>query len=201
MKNDGMGRAEEGKTASDLARRIAAGDVAAEHDLVVRYSRALTVQLLRLTGSPELVQDLRQETFRIVLERLRRRRLDDPAALAGFLRGTARNLVLAERRRIARQRTTANEAALARAVDPASGQLTAMLLAEQAATVRELIRELSTNRDRQLLLRLYVADEEKESIRVALGLDRLHFNRVVFRARQRFKELFQRRRAYALTNP
>lgn len=188
----------EAEVASDLVRRIAAGDASAEEELVLRYSRGLLYLLRRVTGSPELAEDLHQETFRIVIERLRRRELEEPAGLAGFLRGTARNLALAERRKTARRRTGSDDEALAQVAHPATGPLSAVLLEEEAETVRRLIRELASDRDRQLLLRFYVADEEKESICADLGLDRLHFNRVVFRARQRFKELFERRQASAL---
>jgi len=190
---------EEAQVATDLVRRIASGEPAAEAELVERYSRGLLYLLRRL--APELAEDLHQETFRIVLERLRRRELDDPAGLAGFLRGTARNLVIAERRKNARRRTEADEEELAQAVHPAPGQLSAVLLDEEAETVRQLIRELPTERDRQLLLRFYVTEEDKESLCADLGLDSLHFNRVLFRARQRFKELLLERRRKAGWSP
>lgn len=45
--------------------------------------------------------------------------------------------------------------------------------------MRQLIRELPTERDRQLLLRFYVTEEDKESLCADLGLDSLHFNRVL----------------------
>ena len=128
-----------------------------------------------------------------MLERLRTRGLEEPAGLAGFLRGTARNLMTAERRKTARRRTEADDEELAQAVHPAPSQLSAVLLDEEAETVRQLIRALPTDRDRQLLLRYYVADEDKESLCADLGLDSLHFNRVLFRARQRFKEILERR--------
>lgn len=182
----------EAEVAADLVQRIAAGDTSAEGELVQRYSRGLLYLLRRLGASPELADDLHQETFRIVLERLRRRALDDPAGLAGFLRGTARNLVTAERRKAARRRTEGDEEVLEQAVHPAQGQLSAVLLDEEAAIVRKLIGELPTGRDQQLLLRFYVAEEDKETICADLGLESLHFNRVLFRARQRFKELLER---------
>jgi len=190
---------DEAQVATDLVRRIASGEPAAEAELVERYSRGLLYLLRRL--APELAEDLHQESFRIVLERLRRRELDDPAGLAGFLRGTARNLVIAERRKNARRRTEADEEELAQAVHPAPGQLSAVLLDEEAETVRQLIRELPTERDRQLLLRFYVGEEDKESLCADLGLDSLHFNRVLFRARQRFKELLLERRRKAGWSP
>jgi RNA polymerase sigma-70 factor (ECF subfamily) len=186
---------DEAGIATDLVRRIAAGDAAAETELVQRYSRGLLYLLRRLGAPPELADDLHQETFRIVLERLRRRGLDEPAGLAGFLRGTARNLVIAEQRKAARRRTEADSEGLDRAVHPAAGPLASVLHDEEAAIVRRLIGELPTERDRQLLLRFYVAEEEKESICADLGLDSLHFNRVLFRARHRFKELLERSQA------
>lgn len=106
--------------ATDLVRRIAAGDTAAEAALVERYSRGLLYLLRRLGAPPELAEDLHQETFRIVLERLRRRGLDEPAGLAGFLRGTARNLVMAERRKTARRRTDADPEGLEQVAHPPS---------------------------------------------------------------------------------
>jgi RNA polymerase sigma-70 factor (ECF subfamily) len=173
-------------------RRIAAGDPAAEERLVVRYGRGLLYLLRRLGAPPELADDLHQETFRIALERLRRRPLDDPAGLAGFLRGVARNLVLAERRKTTRRRTEADPEALDRTVHPAPSQLSSVLREEAAAAVRRLIAELPTERDRQILLRFYIAEMDKERICEELGLDSLHFNRVLFRARQRFKDLLGR---------
>lgn len=195
MSSDAAAVPDEAEVATGLARRIAVGDSAAEGELVARYSQGLSYLLRRLTGSPELAEDLHQETFRIVLTRLRQRGLDDPAGLAAFLRGTARNLVVAERRKWSRRKTEGDEEELSQAIHPAPGQLSSVLLDEEARTVRQLIRELPTARDRELLLRFYVAEEEKESICAHLALDRQHFNRVLFRARQRFKELFERSRA------
>lgn len=178
--------------AADLVRRIAAGEASAEEELFRRYSRGLLYLLRRQGASPELADDLHQETFRVVLERLRRKGLDEPAGLERFLRGTARNLLIAERRKTARRRTDADDEELAQAVHPSPSQLSSVLHDEEAEIVRTLIGELPTDRDRQLLLRFYVAEEEKESICAALALDSLHFNRVLFRARQRFKELLER---------
>jgi RNA polymerase sigma-70 factor (ECF subfamily) len=129
-----------------------------------------------------------------VLERLRRRGLAQPAALVGFLRGTARNLVLAERRKAVRRKTDGRDPLdLATTEDPAPSQLQSVLYDEQVALVRRLIGELETDRDRQILLRFYVGEEDKGRICADLGLDSLHFNRVLHRARFRFKQLVERR--------
>jgi len=183
---------DEAAIAADLVRRIAAGETAAEGQLVERYRRGLRYLLHRLGALPDLADDVQQETFRIVIERLRHEGLADPAGLAPFLRGTARNLLIAERRKTARRRTWGDTGELAQAVAPAPSQLQSVLLDEEAEMVRRLIGELPTDRDRQLLLRFYVGEEDKDSICADLGLESLHFNRVLFRARQRFKELLER---------
>jgi RNA polymerase sigma-70 factor (ECF subfamily) len=183
---------EEEAVAADLVRRIVAGETAAEGDLVARYRRGLVYLLGRLGALPELADDLAQETFRIVIERLRQIGLTEPAGLSSFLRGTARNLLIAERRKTARRRTWGDSGELAQAVAPTPSPLQSVLADEEAAMVRRLIGELPNDRDRELLMRYYVGDEDKETICADLGLESLHFNRVLFRARQRFKELLER---------
>jgi RNA polymerase sigma-70 factor (ECF subfamily) len=183
---------DEAAVAADLVRRIAARDATAEGQLVERYRRGILYLLRHLGAQPDLADDLQQETFRVVLERLREGGLADPAGLAPFLRGTARNLFLNERRKTARRQTRSDSGELAQAAAPAPSQLDSVLRDEEAAMVRRLIGELPTDRDRQLLLRFYLREEAKEIICADLGLDSLHFNRVLFRARQRFKELAAR---------
>lgn len=192
---------EEHSIAEDLVRRIALGDRAAESELVERYSQGLLYMLRRLSRSLELAEDLHQETFRAVLERLRRRGLDEPKKLAEFLRAVARNLFHLELRRQLRHPAEHLETADAptAATDQPLGRI---LNEERSQIVRQLIAELSTDRDRQLLYRFYIAEEEKETICVELGLDNQHFKRVLFRARQRFKELkerFEKRQRFQAT--
>ncbi len=179
----------EGQVAADLVRRVAAGDGAAETQLYARYHRGLLFMLRRLSGSPEQAEDLRQETFRIVFGRLRGRGLDEPEGLLGFLRGTARNLALAERRKAARRPRESSPEALVEMADPAPSAADALLRAEDARRFRQLLGELRVERDRQMILRFYVAGDEKEEICEALNLESSHFKRVLFRARQRFKQL------------
>ncbi|MCP4661515.1 MAG: sigma-70 family RNA polymerase sigma factor [bacterium] len=189
---DAAAELSEAEIATALVGRVAAGDSTAEGELVERYSRGLLYMLRRMTGDPALADDLHQETFRIVLVRLRRSGLEQPQGLAAYLRGTARKLLIAEYRKKARRQTDEDVEAVERAVDPAPSPLTHALHAEQGALVRRLIDELPTDRDRRLLYRFYIAEEDKDKICSDLGLSSLHFNRVLFRARQRFQDLLER---------
>lgn len=181
----------EGVVAAALVERIARGDARAESELVERYSRGVLHLLRRSTGDADLADDLHQETFRIVLQRLRGAGLEEPERLVGFIRRTARNLFLADYRRTARRRTgDLDESTVLR--DPAPSPLGRVLMAERVRLVRRLVGELRTDRDRQILYRYYLAEEDKARICRDLGLSDVHFNRVLFRARERFRELLER---------
>lgn len=177
---------------SALAVRIGAGDAVAEGALVERFSRGLRAYIRRLGAPPDLADDLHQETFRVALERLRGEGLEDPEAMAGFLRGTARHLLLGDRRKSARRKTEPDEQAIAVTPDRRGGQLRQVLDDEASRLVRQLLAGLEPPRDREILYRFYLAEERKETICADLQLSSLHFNRVLHRARQRFKQLVER---------
>jgi len=174
---------------ADLARRIFGGDPAAEQELVEKFSGGVLYHLRKMTGNAALSDDLHQDTFRIVLERLRRQELEDPSRLAGFILGTARNLALGDHRKRARRGDTPLPEAGLEVPDPAPGQLGRVLRQEEDGVIEKLLDDLGTERDRQILLRFYVAEEDREQICADFALTFPQFNRVIHRARQRFNEL------------
>lgn len=181
--------ANEAELAVSLVKRIAQGEKQAEEQLVARYSRGLLSFLRRKTNADDLADDLHQDTFRIVLERLRSKGLENPAQLAGFIHATARNLVIAHFRKQARRKTEPDSDAIASASHGGSTQGDLTMLDEQAKMVRSVLTELRSERDRELLMRFYLDEEDKRSVCAALNLTEIHFNRVIFRARERFREL------------
>src|SRR5262249_43570115 len=96
-------------------------------------------------------------------------------------------------RRPPRRKTEADSEAVDLAVAPSGSPLSGLLESENASLVRRVIRELGSERDREILLRFYIAEEDKDSIAADHGLTSLQFNRVLHRARQRYKELFLER--------
>lgn len=187
--------ATEGKVAAALVRRIFADEQTAEARLYQRYKRGLVFLLRRLGARDEDIEDLIQDTFRVVLQRLRSRELAQPEALVGFIRGTARNLFFAERRRRFRLLTEDDPNRLERVEDPRRGPLAEMIRGQETQAVRQLLEDLPNDRDREVLVRFYLGEEDKAVICSDLGLSSLHFNRVVFRARRRFRQLVEDARA------
>jgi RNA polymerase sigma-70 factor (ECF subfamily) len=186
---------EEAEAAAGLVRRIGDGDGSAEAELADRYGPGLSYLLRRLTADPALAEDLRQETLRLALEKARAGAIREPERLAGFLRATARNLAIAEFRRGRSRYEESGSQAGADRPDTGFDPLSRLLRDEEATLVRRLLAELRSDRDRQVLYRYYVAEEEKEAICRALGLGAVHFNLVLFRARERLRRLVQEARA------
>jgi RNA polymerase sigma-70 factor (ECF subfamily) len=180
-----------------LVRRIQAGDPAAESELVARFSHGLHLMLRHLTRNPALADDLHQETLALVLAKIRRAEVREPEKLAAFVRSAARNLFIADRRKEARYRAfDEGEEEGLRPVpaladrDPAP--LERVLAEEEARQVQRLLSELRFDRDRQLLVRFYLSADSKEEICADLEIEPPRFNKVLFHARERLRELWER---------
>jgi len=174
---------------ADLVRRILAGERSAEEELVCRYTRGVTIIVRRIVKDPSVTEDLCQETFRLVLEKVRRGDLREAERLSGFVCSLARNLAIDYFRQAARRETLEDMEATRPLPDPAPDQLSLLLQKEKAKAIRQVLKELKSERDREVLYRFYIAEEEKDQICTDLGLSSLHFNRVLYRARERFREL------------
>lgn len=143
-----------------------------------------------------LADDLCNETFRIVLERLRRQPLADPSGISSYLAQTARNLVREHRRTEARQRTETGQQAEMEAV--ARQELDPVLIVQsqsRADAVRRVLEEIPHPRDREILVRVYLYDQDKDQICRDLRIDASHYKRVIHRARKRFRTLLEERYA------
>ena len=184
----------EAEMAASLVARIREGESAAEETLVERYQRGVLYQLGRMTSDRALCEDLSQDTFCLVLEKVRAGEVREPQRLAGFIRNTARNVFIADYRKKSRRGELADPVP---ASDLTGGRSPETLMARKqiAALVRRIIEEMSTERDRLVLFRFYVLQEDKDSICDYLHIDGELFNRVLYRARRRFKEMWQARAA------
>jgi RNA polymerase sigma-70 factor (ECF subfamily) len=88
-----------------------------------------------------------------------------------------------------RRATTADSDAVDAAADHTAGPFDNVSKEQVQLIVRRLLAELPVQRDREVLIRTYLEDEDKSSICESLGIDSAHYNRVLFRAKQRLREL------------
>jgi len=176
-----------------LIERIEAGDRQAEELLVERFGRGVALVLDRHSSWRGEVDDLFQETFRVAIEKLRRGELRDPEKLGAFLAQIARYLSLDAARKQIRRKTEPDAERVEREIAPRGNPLSELLERENTRLVRRVLAELDNDRDREVLFRFYLAEEDRREIARDLGLDNLQLNRVLYRARKRYQTLYQER--------
>lgn len=177
--------------AAELVQKIQLGDPETEAEFVRRYRRGVMVIVARAGRGRVPVEDLCQEVLATAIEKIRARAIREPERLSGFVAGLARMMVMDHIRK------EQSRGAIQASMPPAPGEhapeaLDRLLQQEQAAMVRAVLAELESDRDRELLFRFYLAEDDKERICRDLGLTAVHFNRVLFRARERFRELYRK---------
>jgi RNA polymerase sigma factor (sigma-70 family) len=141
-------------------------------------------------------EDLTQETLHIVVERVRARTIDDPRKVFAFAAATARNLALNAARKMLRHQTVVDSDLideLAQNVEMEQSEPSDADDRHLAQAVAELIDELPTERDRQVIIRFYLDGTDKQQLCGQLGLSPKHFDRVLMRARSRLRTIIERR--------
>jgi len=189
MNTDEVGTKTDGLNET-LCRRIQAGDLAAEGMLVAQLQSGLRLVANRAAGGDfELAHDVCQEALVIIIRRLRTTGLENPAMLAAFAAQTARNLVIAARRKTQRQRTESYAETIEAIADPRPAAQEQLSAGRIAAILNRIVAELPGERDRTVLIRFYLKEDDKSDICRDLNLSELGFNQVVFRARNRLRQL------------
>ena len=174
-----------------LLSEIASGNKIFEQHLVSSYWKGLFFVLNRQSQNPDLAADLTQEALLVVILKARAGEITTPSALPAYIRQTGVNLLIAHYRKEQRRKTDDTDEIDVQFADMApstSQQLHAKAL---LGIVEQVMAELPTARDRDILMRFFKYGEEKPVICRALELTPEHFDRVLFRARQRFKQVLQ----------
>lgn len=172
----------------NLASRIQAGDRLAESELIERYERGLRLILLKRTGNAQLASDMCQDTFVVALRRLRAGELKNPNSLAAFVRQIAVNISIDYYRKERRYVHPRDEIISLRLShkDRQSNEIDEQTV---RMAIESTLEQLAVPRDREILRRFYLADEDKLQICRDLGLSPTHFDRVLYRARRRMRKL------------
>ncbi len=159
---------------------------------VYRDYPGLRALILRRVRDPEIAADILQDAAVTTLEKLRSGEIAHPEKLGGYLYRVALNHLRNHRRK---DRTAVSSPEgldeLREAEDDPEWERVGR--PEWAAAARRVLEEMPAERDRQVLIRFYLNDEAKQQICRDLRLTQENFNRVIFRARNRFRELLEQR--------
>lgn len=175
---------------SDVA--VPVSDPVSQLAAVYRDFPGLRALILQRVRDPDVAADILQDATVTTLEKLRTGAIAHPENLGGYLYRVALNHLRNHRRK---DRSSVSSAEgledLADADDDTDCERVGR--SQWYVAVRQLLDEMPGVRDRNILARFYLGDEDKGKICRELGLSQQHFNRVIFRARNRFKEILERR--------
>ena len=161
-----------------------------ENHLINSFSTPVRLKLRARLRSPELVEDAFQETFLRVFSYFRAgKTLNNPASLPGFVHTMCHNIALEFLRAHTRQdQLPENHPGPVDRAPDAQGQLVSE---ERKAMVRRLLAELP-EKDGRLLQRVFLDEEDKDTVCREFQIDRNYLRMLLFRARQRFRVVISR---------
>ena len=159
--------------------------------LIENEYQGLRRLILRQARDVQIASDILNEAVRITWEKWLLGKVTRPHEMAGYIFQVAVNL-LRNHRRAAVERAD-------RRADPQA--LETMACVQQphdamfedriAKKVRAMLGSMSSVRDRTLLVRFYLNEEDKESICLDMGLTPQQFAKVLHRARLRLRQLLE----------
>jgi RNA polymerase sigma-70 factor (ECF subfamily) len=159
-----------------------------ESEMVKRYSRGLGYLLARWIGDGERAREALQETFLRAIRVLREKGLGEPERLAGYLRGIARNVAREDGRFCNRESARLDIEAIAEISYDGCRQFQHVASEETQSAVRKILQSMSSKDYRELLIRFYVDDQDRQKICRELGLTSRQFSQRLFRAKEQFRE-------------
>ena len=159
--------------------------------LILKNYTGLRLLILRRTRDPNVAADLLSEAICITWEKWQANQIARPDQIGGYIFQVAVNLLRNRRRSMAeRPGARADSSQLDTIADDATSR-DSWAERQIAARVKRVINSMGTPRDRLILTRFYLDEEDKESICHDLNLDAAQFDKVLHRARGRLKDLLE----------
>jgi RNA polymerase sigma-70 factor (ECF subfamily) len=151
----------------------------------------LRLLVARRCHDPHVAADLLNEAVVTTWSKWQAGKIERPEQIAGYVLQVTMNLLRNHRRAIAERPERRADAAKLQelAIEREPGDET--IEREIAMQVKRVIREMSSPRDRSILVRFYLDEEEKDTICRDMGLSPLQFDKILHRARGRLRKLLE----------
>ncbi len=176
----------------DLVVRIQNGDNAAMEQLYAFFEKGVRYFFLRALG-PEELDDRVHDCFVIVTQALQAGELREPARLMGYIRTVVRRQIASLiQESVSRRRTHVDLSDnLFSIADWKEDPERSFESRQREAIGRKVLTEIS-NRDREVLMRFYVHEQDYETICSEMNLTYNQFRLLKSRAKARFGKLGRR---------
>lgn len=154
------------------------------------YRDDIRASIRQRTGDEVLAEDVAQETMLRVIDRLRHQGLEDPARLKNFVYRVAANVLHEARRKDSHHLSDSDYVERAPAVS--EDQFQHRSRSEESRIVWQLLEEINNDDYRDILIRHYLRQQDREQICAELNLTSREFTQRIFRAKKNLRRLLDR---------
>jgi RNA polymerase sigma-70 factor (ECF subfamily) len=173
----------------ELAVKIIQGNSNASNAFVLMNYRWLLFIIRKKFARSNNHEDIVQDTFMLVINKLKQGSVNNPQAILAYLRTTAINIGFEYLRKDKKFTSAVDQDYLEVIEDSKDDILSTIIWNDKVKYVKQVLSELKVQRDKDILTQFYFEDQSKVSICKKLDLSSEHFDRVLYRAKQRLKQL------------
>lgn len=184
---------------ASYVNKLRAGDAPTEQHFISYFSELMVLKLRTRLGRPELIEDVKQETFSRALSLIRSEGGLRHAERLGPLVNSICNNVLMEQYRASSRAEPLEDEAAGRLVESGPSALSVVIADDTRRMVRGVLNGLN-ERDRNLLRAVFLEERDKDEVCRELGVDRDYLRVLLHRAKGSFRDLYSKR-AGAKTYP
>ncbi len=156
--------------------------------ITTKYSGLVSL-VYRRTRNRELASDLVNEAIAIALEHAKAGRLTQPERIGGYVFRVSMNLLRNQSRNFDNREDMRSSTEVMELLSACDSD--GIEAAQVQKTTLRVLKSLPSARDREVIKRFYLDEEDKQAICKELGLTALQFTQVMSRARQRMRTLFE----------
>lgn len=173
-------------------QRLRSDDFRTVDHFVSYFSQLIQLKLRSRVRSPEVIEDIRQETFVRFFAALRSeggvRQAD---RLGAFVNSVCNHVLLEHYRSSSRDAPVSDDDESAEIPDLKVDVLGGIMTRQTAATVRDVLDDLS-ERDRRLIKEVFFEERDKDEVCRDFGVDRNYLRVLLYRAKQTFKDHYMK---------
>jgi RNA polymerase sigma-70 factor (ECF subfamily) len=172
--------------------KLRAGDAPTEQHFITYFSELILLKLRPRLRRPEQIEDVKQETFSRTLSLIRSEGGLRHAERLGPLVNSICNNVLMEQYRISNRIEALEDETAERLLEIGPDALSMVISDETRVLVRKVLDGLN-ERDRSLLLAVFLEERDKDEVCRELGVDRDYLRVLLHRAKGSFRVMYSKR--------
>jgi RNA polymerase sigma-70 factor, ECF subfamily len=181
---------------AEYVRQLREGDWETQRHFTRYFGPLLQIKVQRRVRSPQLREEVRQETFLRVLMIVRRDGVEHPERLGGLVNSVCNHVLLEVFRK--ESRTSGMSEAVPEPVDTMMGPESTLLMRQRESQVRSILDRLPS-KDRELLKQIFLEERDKDEVCRTYHVTRDYLRVMLHRAKARFRKTFYAANSLAST--